>query len=152
MDDLTGKPGVANGAGLVQGVVNQVEPGKRPLSSMTPTIVLRDGKPFLLTGSPGSATIISTTMESIVNVIDFGMNVQQAIDAPRMHHQWYPDVVYVEPGLLTPQTRQSLESMGYTFKMRKAIGDDEAILIDPRSGLREGASDPRTPAGLAAGY
>ncbi|MEW9570965.1 gamma-glutamyltransferase [Rhodanobacter sp. Si-c] len=152
MDDLTGKPGVANGAGLVQGVVNQVEPGKRPLSSMTPTIVLRGGKPFMLTGSPGSATIISTTMESIVNVIDFGMNVQQAIDAPRMHHQWYPDVVYVEPGLLTPQTRQSLESMGYQFKMRKAIGDDEAILIDPRTGLLQGASDPRTPAGLAAGY
>jgi gamma-glutamyltranspeptidase/glutathione hydrolase len=152
MDDLTAKPGVANGAGLVQGVVNQVEPGKRPLSSMTPTIVLRDGKPFLLTGSPGSATIISTTMESIVNVIDFGMNVQQAIDAPRMHHQWYPDVVYIESGLLTPQTRQSLESMGYQFEMSKVIGDDEAILVDPRTGLREGASDPRTPAGLAAGY
>ncbi|WP_225562926.1 gamma-glutamyltransferase [Rhodanobacter sp. DHG33] len=152
MDDLTGKPGVANGAGLVQGVVNQVEPGKRPLSSMTPTIVLRDGKPFLLTGSPGSATIISTTMESIVNVIDFGMNVQQAIDAPRMHHQWYPDVVYIEPGLVTPQTQKTLEAMGYTFETRQAIGDDEAILIDPRTGLREGASDPRTPAGLAAGY
>ena len=152
MDDLTGKPGVANGAGLVQGVVNQVEPGKRPLSSMTPTIVLRDGKPFLITGSPGSATIISTTMESIVNVIDFGMNVQQAIDAPRMHHQWYPDVVYIESGLVTPQARQSLESMGYRIKMRRAIGDDEAILVDPRTGLREGASDPRTPAGSAAGY
>ena len=152
MDDFTSKPGVANGAGLVQFAADQVEPGKRPLSSMTPTIVLRDGKPFLITGSPGSATIISTTMESIVNVIDFGMNVQQAIDAPRMHHQWYPDVVYIEHGLVTPQTRKSLEAMGYTFKMRRAIGDDEAILIDPRTGLREGASDPRTPAGSAAGY
>ena len=152
MDDFTGKPGVANGAGLVQFGADRVEPGKRPLSSMTPTIVLRDGKPFMLTGSPGSATIISTTMESIVNVIDFGMNLQQAIDAPRIHHQWYPDVVYVESGLVTPQTQKSLASMGYTFKMRKAIGDDEAILIDPRSGLLQGASDPRTPAGLAAGY
>jgi len=152
MDDLTGKPGEANGAGLVQGVINQVEPGKRPLSSMTPTIVLRDGKPFLITGSPGSATIISTTMESIVNVIDYGMNVQQAIDAPRMHHQWYPDVVYVEPGLVTPQTRKTLESMGYTFKLRHSIGADEAIMVDPETGLLEGANDPRRPAGLAAGY
>lgn len=152
MDDLTGKPGKANGAGLVQGVINQVEPGKRPLSSMTPTIVLRGGKPFMITGSPGSATIISTTMESIVNVIDFGMNLQQAIDAPRMHHQWYPDVVYVEPGLVTPQTRKSLEAMGYRFKTRHAIGADEAIMVDPATGLLEGANDPRRPAGLAAGY
>ena len=152
MDDLTGKPGEANGAGLVQGVINQIEPGKRPLSSMTPTIVLRDGKPFLITGSPGSATIISTTMESIVNVIDYGMNVQQAIDAPRMHHQWYPDVVYVEPGLVTPQTRKTLEAMGYTFKTRRSIGADEAIMVDPETGLLEGANDPRRPAGLAAGY
>ncbi|MEW9623863.1 gamma-glutamyltransferase [Rhodanobacter geophilus] len=152
MDDLTGKPGEANGAGLVQGTVNQVEPGKRPLSSMTPTIVLRNGKPFLITGSPGSATIISTTMESIVNVVDYGMNLQQAIDAPRMHHQWYPDVVYVEPGLLTPQTRKSLESMGYTFRTRHSIGADEAIMVDPKTGLLEGANDPRRPAGLAAGY
>jgi len=152
MDDLTGKPGEANGAGLVQGVVNQVEPGKRPLSSMTPTIVLRDGKPFLITGSPGSATIISTTMESIVNVVDYGMNLQQSIDAPRMHHQWYPDVVYVEPGLVTPQTQKTLEAMGYTFKTRHSIGADEAIMVDPETGLLEGANDPRRPAGLAAGY
>lgn len=152
MDDLTSKPGVANGAGLVQGVINQIEPGKRPLSSMTPTIVLRDGKPFMLTGSPGSATIISTTMESIVNVIDFGMNLQQSIDAPRMHHQWYPDVVYVEPGLITPETRQSLEAMGHKIRMRRSIGADEAIMVDPHTGLLEGANDPRRPAGLAAGY
>jgi len=152
MDDLTGKPGEANGAGLVQGVVNQVEPGKRPLSSMTPTIVLRDGKPFMITGSPGSATIISTTMESIVDVVDYGMNLQQSIDAPRMHHQWYPDVVYVEPGLVTPQTQKTLEAMGYTFKTRHSIGADEAIMVDPETGLLEGANDPRRPAGLAAGY
>ncbi|MBD8872980.1 gamma-glutamyltransferase [Rhodanobacter sp. DHB23] len=152
MDDLTGKPGEANGAGLVQGVINQVEPGKRPLSSMTPTIVLRDGKPFMITGSPGSATIISTTTESILNVIDFGMNLQQAIDAPRMHHQWFPDVVYVEPGLITPQAQKTMESQGYTFKTRHSIGADEAIMVDPGTGLLEGANDPRRPAGLAAGY
>ncbi|MGH8147608.1 MAG: gamma-glutamyltransferase [Rhodanobacteraceae bacterium] len=152
MDDFTAKPGASNGAGLVQGKADQVEPGKRPLSSMTPTIVMHDGKPFMLTGSPGSATIISTTMESIVNVLDFGMNIQQAIDAPRMHMQWYPDVVYVEPGLLTAQAKQQLEAMGYTFKIRHSIGADEAILIDPKTGLLEGANDRRRPAGLAAGY
>jgi gamma-glutamyltranspeptidase/glutathione hydrolase len=151
MDDFTAKPGVANGAGLVQGEANRIEPGKRPLSSMTPTIVMRGGKPFMLTGSPGSASIISTTMESIVNVIDFGMNLQQAIDAPRLHQQWYPDVVYVEPGLLTPQAQHTLEGMGYEFVVHSHIGADEAILIDPKTGLLEGANDPRRPAGLAAG-
>jgi gamma-glutamyltranspeptidase/glutathione hydrolase len=151
MDDFTGKPGVANGAGLVQGVINQVEPGKRPLSSMTPTIVLRNGKPFMLTGSPGSATIISSTLESFLNVVDFGMNMQQAVNAPRLHQQWYPDVVYVGQGLLTPTSRQTLEAMGYTFKPFSG-GAVEAILINPRTGLLEGANDPRRPAGLAAGY
>lgn len=152
MDDFTSKPGVANAAGLVQGKVNQVEPGKRPLSSMTPTIVLRDGKPFLLTGSPGDATIISTTLQSIINVIDYGMNVQQAVNAPRMHQQWYPDEVWIEDGMLTPQARRQLEAMGYKFTMIHAMGADEAILIDPKTGRREGANDRRRPAGLAAGY
>ncbi len=152
MDDFTSKPGVANAAGLVQGKVNQVEPGKRPLSSMTPTIVLRDGKPLLLTGSPGDATIISTTLQSIINVVDYGMNVQQAVNAPRMHQQWYPDEVWIEDGMLTPLARRQLEAMGYTFTMVHAMGADEAILIDPKTGRREGANDRRRPAGLAAGY
>ncbi|KQZ70981.1 gamma-glutamyltranspeptidase [Rhodanobacter sp. Root561] len=151
MDDFTGKPGVANGAGLVQGVINQVEPGKRPLSSMTPTIVLRDGKPFMLTGSPGSATIISSVLGSFLNVVDFGMNMQQAVNAPRLHQQWYPDVVYAGQGLLTPESQQTLESMGYTFKQFSG-GAVEAILLNPKTGLLEGANDPRRPAGLAAGY
>jgi gamma-glutamyltranspeptidase / glutathione hydrolase len=152
MDDFTSKPGVANAAGLVQGKVNQVEPGKRPLSSMTPTIVMHEGKPFLLTGSPGDATIISTTLESILNVVDYGMNVQQAVNAPRMHQQWYPQEVWIEHGLLTPGSQRKLESMGYTFKMLHAMGADEAILIDPKTGLKEGANDRRRPAGLAAGF
>ncbi|MGS0999419.1 gamma-glutamyltransferase [Rhodanobacter sp. UC4451_H18] len=151
MDDFTSKPGVANGAGLVQGVINQVEPGKRPLSSMTPTIVLRDGKPFMLTGSPGSATIISSTLASIINVVDFGMNMQQAVNAPRLHQQWYPDVVYAGQGLLTPESQKTLEAMGYTFKQFSG-GAVEAILINPKTSLLEGANDPRRPAGLAAGY
>jgi gamma-glutamyltranspeptidase/glutathione hydrolase len=142
---------VANGAGLVQGVINRVEPGKRPLSSMTPTIVLRDGKPFMLTGSPGSATIISSTLGSFLNVVDFGMNMQQAVNAPRLHQQWYPDVVYAGQGLLTPESQLKLEAMGYTFK-RFSGGAVEAILLNPETGLLEGANDPRRPAGLAAGY
>jgi gamma-glutamyltranspeptidase/glutathione hydrolase len=151
MDDFTSKPGVANAAGLVQGKANAVEPGKRPLSSQTPTIVMRDGKPFMLTGSPGNATIISTTLQSIVNVVDFGMNVQQAVNAPRMHQQWYPDEVWIEDGMLTPETRTKLEAMGYKFKTIRAMGADEAVLLNPNTGKLEGANDRRRPAGLAAG-
>ncbi|HEX3895358.1 MAG TPA: gamma-glutamyltransferase [Rudaea sp.] len=151
MDDFTSKPGVANAAGLVQGKANQVEPGKRPLSSMTPTLVIRDGKPFMLSGSPGNATIISTTLQSILNVVDYGMNVQQAVNAPRMHQQWYPQEVWMENGMVTPEAQKTLEAMGYQFKTVHAMGADEAILIDPKSGLREGANDRRRPAGLAAG-
>jgi len=152
MDDFTAKPGVPNTFGLVQGRINQVEGGKRPLSSMSPTIVLKDGKVFMVTGSPGGSTIISTTLESILNVVDFGMNMQQAVDAPRVHNQWYPDVVFVEPGLLTPETRTALGEMGYTFKEMTSWGADEAILVNPKTGLLEGANDRRRPAGLAAGY
>jgi gamma-glutamyltranspeptidase/glutathione hydrolase len=152
MDDFTSKPGVPNSFGLVQGKANQIEPGKRPLSSMSPTIVLRDGKLFMVTGSPGGSTIISTTLESFLNVAAFGMNMQQAVDAPRLHEQWYPDQVFVEPGLLTAQTQKELEAMGYTFKEVKSWGADEAILVNPRTGLLEGANDRRRPAGLAAGY
>ena len=151
MDDFTSKPGVANAAGLVQGKVNQVEPGKRPLSSMTPTLVMHDGKPFMLTGSPGNATIISTTLQSIVDVVDFGMNVQQAVNAPRMHQQWYPDEIWIESGMVTPQTQKKLEAMGYKFKAVHAMGADEAVLMNAKTGRMEGANDRRRPAGLAAG-
>ncbi len=152
MDDFTAKPGVPNGFGLVQGRVNAIAPGKRPLSSMTPTIVLKDGRLGLVTGSPGGSTIISTTLESILNVVDFGMNMQQAVDAPRLHHQWLPDVVMVEPGYLTPQTQKALEKMGYRFRMRPSWGAVEAIRRDPETGSLEGANDDRRSAGLAAGY
>ena len=152
MDDFTAKPGVPNGYGLVQGKVNQVEPGKRPLSSMTPTIVLKNGKLFMVTGSPGGATIISTVLESILNTVDFGMNMQAAVDAPRVHHQWLPDVVFVEPGYLTPETRGPLEKMGYRFIERSPWGADEAILRNPKTHMLEGANDNRRPSGLAAGY
>ncbi|MHB1272031.1 MAG: gamma-glutamyltransferase [Rhodanobacter sp.] len=152
MDDFTSKPGVPNSFGLIQGKANQIEPGKRPLSSMSPTIVLRDGKLFMVTGSPGGSTIISTTMESFLNVAAFGMNMQQAVDAPRLHQQWYPDMVFAEPGLLTAKTQAALEAMGYKFKLVKSWGADEAILVNPKTHLLEGANDRRRPAGLAAGY
>ena len=152
MDDFTSKPGVANAFGLVQGTANQIEPGKRPLSSMAPTIVLRGKRLYMVTGSPGGSTIISTTLESFLNVAEFGMNVQQAVDAPRVHEQWYPDKVFVEPGLLTTAVRRRLEEMGYRFKVVRSWGADEAIAVDPKTHLLEGANDRRRPAGLAAGY
>ncbi len=152
MDDFTSKPGIPNAFGLVQGTTNEVRPGKRPLSSMTPTIVMKDGKVFMVTGSPGGSTIISTTLESILNVVDFGMNMQQAVDAPRVHHQWLPDVVLVEPGYLTPETRSALEAMGHVFEERSPWGANEAILVNPATGHLEGANDNRRPSGLAQGY
>jgi gamma-glutamyltranspeptidase/glutathione hydrolase len=152
MDDFTSKPGVPNGFGLVQGTANQIEPGKRPLSSMSPTIVLRGKRLYMVTGSPGGSTIISTTLESFLNVAEFGMNVQQAVNAPRVHEQWWPDEVFVEPGLMSPAVQQRLAAMGYRFKMVKSWGADEAILVDPKTHLLEGANDRRRPAGLAAGY
>ncbi len=152
MDDFTSKPGVPNSFGLVQGKANEIEPGKRPLSSMAPTIVLRGKRLFMVTGSPGGSTIISTTLESFLNVVDFGMNVQQAVDAPRVHQQWYPDVVFAEPGLMSPSVQRRLRAMGYRFKIIKSWGADEAIVVNPRTHMLEGANDRRRPSGLAAGY
>lgn len=152
MDDFTSKPGVPNSFGLVQGKANQVEPGKRPLSSMSPTIVLKGNELYMVTGSPGGSTIISTTVESFLNVAAFGMNMKQSVDAPRVHQQWLPDTVSVEPGLLTDESRAALEKMGYTFKVVQSWGAAEAILVDPATGLLQGANDRRRPAGLAAGY
>ncbi|HET7307993.1 MAG TPA: gamma-glutamyltransferase [Gammaproteobacteria bacterium] len=152
MDDFTSKPGVPNSFGLVQGKANAIAPGKRPLSSMTPTIVTHNGKLFMVTGSPGGSRIITITLESILNVIDYGMNVQQAIDAPRIHQQWLPELVEVEPHALKPEVKQVLEQRGYSFKTAGPWGAAEAIVVNPKTGLLEGASDPREAAGSAAGY
>jgi len=152
MDDFTSKPGVPNQFGLVQGKANQIEPGKRPLSSMSPTIVLHHGKLFMVTGSPGGSTIISTTLESFLNVADYGMNMAQSIDAPRLHEQWYPDDVFIETNALTPAVQSTLEKMGYKFIIVNHFGADEAILVNPQTHVIEGANDERQPAGLAAGY
>ena len=153
MDDFTSKPGAPNMYGLVQGVRNEVEGGKRPLSSMTPTIVTRDGKLFMVTGSPGGPRIITTTLATIQNAIDFGMGAQAAVAAPRFHHQWLPDLVYVEPHAFTAATAQRLREMGYAIDDRfEEWGSAQTIVVDPRSGRLFGGSDPRSPAGAALGF
>src|SRR3546814_14846320 len=143
MDDVTSKPGVPNSFGLVQGATNAVAPGNRPLSSMTPTILLKNGKVSMVTGSPGGSTIITTVLQSIINVVDFGMNMQQAVDAPRFHHQWLPDMVMIDPQYLTPEKRAALETLGHSFREPGPWGADEAILVDPVPGERQGANDDR---------
>ncbi|HVX04002.1 MAG TPA: gamma-glutamyltransferase [Rhodanobacteraceae bacterium] len=152
MDDFTSKPGVPNQFGLVQGEANRIEPGKRPLSSMSPTIVMHDGKLVMVTGSPGGSTIISTTMESILNVIEYGMNVKRAIAAPRIHMQWWPDEIFAEPGAFTPSVQAALQAMGYKIRDVRQMGDIAAIVVNPKTGMLESVNDPRYPAGEAAGY
>jgi len=147
MDDFTAKPGEANMFGLVQGEANAIAPHKTPLSAMTPTIVLKDGKPFLALGSPGGPTIINSVLEVMVNVIDFNMNVQDAVNWPRFHHQNLPDDVRVEPGY-SPDTVAILEKNGYTVRRVGAQGEVAAIRFN--NGWLEGAADPRTE-GTAAG-
>jgi gamma-glutamyltranspeptidase/glutathione hydrolase len=152
MDDFTAKPGVPNIYGLVQGVRNDIDPGKRPLSSMSPTIVLDDGKLAMVTGSPGGSRIITTTLETILNVFDYGMNVQQAVDAPRLHMQWLPDRVDYEPGALTDAQLATLQADGYSFNLVPLWGSAQAIVVDPKTGTRYGGTDRRHPSGAAIGY
>ncbi|MGB8314164.1 MAG: gamma-glutamyltransferase [Aestuariivirga sp.] len=173
MDDFTVKPGVANLFGLVQGKTNVIAPGKRPLSSMSPTIVTKDGKTFMVLGSPGGSRIISIVVEAIMNVVDHGMQIQEAVNAPRIHHQWLPDQITVEPFALSPDTARILTDMGYKIVEQAPWGAAEAILIGPAAdttaapatsgndamagskpipGRLYGAHDDRRPAGTAVGY
>ncbi|MBE1439797.1 gamma-glutamyltranspeptidase/glutathione hydrolase [Agrobacterium vitis] len=165
MDDFTSKPGVANLYGLVQGEANAIAPKKTPLSSMSPTIITRDGKPFMVIGSPGGSRIITITLEAILNVVDFGMNISEAVNAPRIHHQWQPDKVYVEPYALSPDTISKLKDMGYTLDGGvggPVWGQAAGILVGGKS-LAEidggkgqsgyyGGIDSRAVAGSAKGY
>jgi gamma-glutamyltranspeptidase/glutathione hydrolase len=152
MDDFTSKPGVPNAYGLLQSEANAIAPRKRPLSAMTPTIVLKDGKVYFAVGSPGGPTIINTVLQVIVNIIDFDMNMQEAIDAPRFHHQWMPDEVRWEPYGLNADTRRALEKRGHVFAEKPgSMGDAEGIMIDPKTRMRLGASDPRL-GGVPVGY
>jgi len=148
MDDFAAKPGAPNMYGLIQGEANAIAPGKTPLSAMTPTVILKDGKPVLAVGSPGGPTIINTVLEVIVNVLDFGMGVQDAVNWPRFHHQWMPDELRMEPGY-SPDTVALLEKRGYTIKRTNAQG--EAAAIHWNNGWLEGAPDPRTE-GTAEGH
>jgi gamma-glutamyltranspeptidase/glutathione hydrolase len=150
MDDFTTKPGSTNKFNVVQGTANAIAPGKRPLSSMAPTIVLKNKKLFMVLGSPGGPRIITTNLLTILNVIDYDMNIQQAIDAPRFHHQWLPDVIYTEPDTFSATTLQALTVMGYRFMPQTTWGAEEAILLD--GGTLYGANDKRRPAGAAIGY
>lgn len=162
MDDFTQKPGVPNLYGLVQGEANAIQPKKTPLSSMSPTVVAKDGKPFMVIGSPGGSRIITITLEAIVNVIDHGMNIQEAIDAPRIHHQWLPDTIYVEPFGLSPDTEKLLAGMGYHLDLADSTwGQAAGILVGGKSlaeiekggGARyNGAIDSRAASGEALGY
>ncbi|WP_350261415.1 gamma-glutamyltransferase [Pantoea sp. BJ2] len=150
MDDFSAKPGTPNVYGLVGGEANAVQPAKRPLSSMSPTIVAKDGKTWLVTGSPGGSRIITTVLQMVVNSIDFGMNVAEATNAPRFHHQWLPDQLRVEKGF-SPDTLRLLEAKGQHVKVMPAMGSTQSIMIGP-DGTRYGASDPRSVDDLSAGY
>ena len=142
MDDFASKQGVPNAYGLIQGPANAIGPGKRPLSAMTPTIVLKDGKLFLVVGSPGGPTIITTVANIVTGVIDFGLDIQEAVNAPRFHNQWMPDEIMAED-LISPDTLAILRNKGHKIKMERFWGDGECIEIDPRTGERLGASDGR---------
>lgn len=158
MDDFTAKPGAPNSDGLIQSEANAIAPGKRPLSSMTPTIVVQNGKPFLILGSPGSSKIITTVANVLMGVVDYGMNIQEAVNAPRFHNQWLPDILNVEKWF-SPDTVSTLQKMGYHVQYGLRDGSDvtaywsdaECIAVDPQSGGRLGASDYRSN-GKAVGY
>ena len=153
MDDFAAKPGTANLYGLIQGERNAVAPRKRPLSAMTPTFVLRkDGSLWFTTGTPGGPTIINTVLQVITNVIDYGMNIQQAIDAPRIHHQWLPDELVFEPYGLSGDTQKALLARGHKLARPRYLGDAQGIMIEEKTGVRLGATDPRRSDGLAVGY
>jgi gamma-glutamyltranspeptidase/glutathione hydrolase len=150
MDDFASAPGVPNMYGLIQGPANEIGPGKRPLSAMTPTMVTKDGKLFLVLGSPGGPTIITTVANALMGVVNYGMNIQEAVNAPRYHHQWMPDQVRVEQAFPASEVA-ALEKMGHKVEHRERWGDAECIAIHPVTGERMGASDPRNN-GKAIGY
>ena len=173
MDDFTVKPGVPNLFGLVQGKTNAIAPGKRPLSSMSPSIVTKDGKTFMVFGSPGGSRIITIGVQVFLNIVEHGLTIQEAVNAPRIHHQWLPDQISAEPLAISPDAKVNLEAMGYKIVEQSPWGAAEAILIGPEAavgttaessgndakagtplvpGLLYGGHDDRRPAGSASGY
>ena len=146
MDDFSAKPGVPNAFGLLGGDANAIAPGKRPLSSMAPTMVLQDGKVLLVTGSPGGSQIITVVLQVLLNTLEHGMNIQDATDAPRIHHQWFPDILNLEPGI-SKDTQALLIRRGHVLKASSTMGSAQSILV--RDGRFYGASDPRRPDALS---
>lgn len=142
MDDFSAKPGVPNMFGLIGGEANAVQPGKRMLSAMTPTILAKDNKLYMVVGTPGGSTIITSVFQTILNVIEHGMTMQEAVAAPRFHHQWLPDEIQHEPDAISPEVRAVLESKGYKLRQRARYGAVEGILVLP-NGKLEGGADPR---------
>jgi gamma-glutamyltranspeptidase/glutathione hydrolase len=157
MDDFTSRPGVPNDYELIQGEANAIAPKKRPLSSMTPTIVMKDGNVWFATGSPGGPTIINTVLQIVLNIVDFDMTMQEAVDAPRFHHQWLPDTIFWEARDLQTDTRTAVEKLGHIFRDKpgfsdsSTMGDANGVMIDRTTGWRMGASDPRR-GGAPAGW
>jgi gamma-glutamyltranspeptidase / glutathione hydrolase len=151
MDDFASKPGQPNLFGLVQGEANAIGPGRRPVSSMVPTIILRDGKLFMTAGAPGGSRIPTAVLQVILNVLDFGMNVQDAVDAPRFHHQWLPDRLSLEPGI-SPDTAALLKARGYDLDYLPGAVLAQVAAIVSDAGWLQGASDGRSPMGKASGY
>ena len=152
MDDFSSKPGVPNSYGLIQGEANAVGPRKRPLSAMTPTIVKKDGKPYLVLGSPGGPTIINTVFQLILNVVDFGLTIQAAVDNPRVHHQWLPDQIRIERNGLAREVQWALERRGHALQVVDSIGDAHSIMVEPEEGVLLGAPDPRRGDSKASAY
>jgi gamma-glutamyltranspeptidase/glutathione hydrolase len=152
MGDFNGKPGLTDTRGLIGTPPNVAEPGKRMLSSMSPTIVAKDGALFMVTGSPGGRTIINTTLQTILNVVDHGMNAQAAVDAGRIHHQWLPDRISYEAQLFSPDTVKLLEALGHETRAQSRQGVAEVIVVNPETGVLEGGVDGRAPDGGAAGH
>jgi gamma-glutamyltranspeptidase/glutathione hydrolase len=151
MDDFSSKPGHPNSYGLIQGQANSIAGGKRPLSAMTPTVVKKGDKLFMVLGSPGGPTIINTVLQVILNVVDFGLTIQEAVDAPRIHHQWKPDRILAERGALVRDVADELRVRGHRIEFRNSIGDAHSILIQSEDGVRLGAPDPRSDS-KASGY
>jgi gamma-glutamyltranspeptidase/glutathione hydrolase len=151
MTDFNWRPGITDRKGTIGTAPNQIAPGKRMLSSQTPTIVAKDGKVLLVTGSPGSRTIINTVLCILVNMLDFDMDVRRAVDAPRLHHQWFPDAVSLEAGSQYGDALERLRALGHTVRTGKRQGDAHTIWVDPRTGAYHGAADRRL-SGKAAGY
>jgi gamma-glutamyltranspeptidase/glutathione hydrolase len=156
MDDFSAKVGVANAFGLLGGEANAIEAGKRPLRSMTPVFLFKDGKPLMETGSPGGSTIITVVLQTILNVMDFDMNPAAATSVPRIHHQWFPDRLFMEPGH-SIDTRRILQTMGHNVNADpkslgdRVLGSTQSIIVSP-NGLLMGAADPRRPGSHAAAF